>query len=174
SRRDEVAQPCKEHPANEKADTGEYRPCQVERSGESCGSRQQGDRNQRENIGACLPARASPASIDNGKHREPCARIVLAIHPANGIEMRQLPEKNDHEKHHPSERNLSGSRNPAKDRGQGSGNRSHQRTEPCSSLERRIEKQVGKEGNGSERACEVVHPKKEINQPRSGKHKSEG
>src|SRR5439155_25326856 len=68
SRRDEVAQPCKQHAANEKADTGKYRPCQVEKSSESCGDRQQRDEKQWQNTGAFLPARASRGGIDDGEH----------------------------------------------------------------------------------------------------------
>ncbi len=106
----------------------------------SVGARLTGRSAQRVDHG--LARRAAAVGLDHRQHREPRARVVVAVDPRDREEVRQLPEKDDAEQHPGALRQLVARRRPADDRRQRAGNRADDGRERGAPLERRVDERV--------------------------------
>jgi hypothetical protein len=87
----------------EEVSTEKNRSYKIQRSGETEERRKKTHPHEQERIENDLPPRTPSLWVHNREHANPRARIVLAIHPRNGEEVRKLPEEEDR-KQHPSAR----------------------------------------------------------------------
>ena len=81
----------------DKAGAGDESAKEIEDSGKAHDRGEQADGDKRGSIKNDLAEGARAVFVDNGKHEDAGAGVVFTIHPGNGVEVGELPVKEDGE-----------------------------------------------------------------------------
>src|SRR6516164_10725513 len=96
----------KSHRGNERAE-------EVEHASKAHDRRKQTDSDKRGRVENDLAEGTRALFVDHGQHEDAGAGVIFAIHPGNGVEVRELPEKKDREEQPGSGVKLARRRGPA-------------------------------------------------------------
>src|SRR6202040_3587187 len=109
-----------------------------------------------------LARAAFTAAIVTRDHLEAGASIIVAIHPRDREKMRQLPKKQNREKHPRSRVERSARRRPTNHRWQCTRDRAKRRVESADTLQRRVSEDVNDDGDRGESRAERIAYEREI------------
>src|SRR4029453_19012880 len=111
--------------------------------------------------------------LEHRQQRDAGARVVVAIHPRDGEEVRHLPEEYDPEKHERGRRDAAGGSGPADHWRKRAWNGTHESGQRGGKLQRRVDEDVTERwASGHERGSEVCR-ECEIGEPGNGENDTE-